>query len=257
MINVGDGWISYNPKQYRYNIGMVSIDKEMIDYFVFCCQKVFDIVPKVYLTKSNNPNWNDRYFVYLCRKVIAEYFLGLAPLDFYRDQTCQIIPCVFDYPIDLKTSYLQAFFDSQGSVYLTNNTILGAKKQQEALIGIQQLLNSIDIKSSIKRGAITIYNKSIPKYKNLIGFQCQRKMDKLNQIPDPYYQREFTKEEVNQIINLYNKKVSWRKIAQSLNCSKGAIQYRIEKHCKHSPLPIAVHAPTTISPPLGTASSRL
>ena len=235
-INIGDGWISYNPIQKRYNIGLVSIDYELIEYFSLCCLKIFDKSPNIYLKKSTNANWKDRYSAYLCSKHIVEFFLELAPLEYYRDQTSQIVPCVFDFSLELKASYLQAFFDGQGSVLTKNNIITGAKKRQTTLIDIQKILDSMSIKSSVKKNAVVICNKNIPKYKELIGFQCQRKLDKLNQIPEPFYQREFTDHEVNQIINLYYKNVAWRQIAKYLKCSKGAIQYRIEKHCKNSPL---------------------
>lgn len=228
-INIGDGCLFTGDRWNHNFIHLVSVDIELRDYWAECCQTVWSKTPRCWVDFPDYPNAKPQYKACLSGRATVYEFLELAPLSFYKDRTAEIVPCVFDAPRECQASYLQAFFDGQGSVARTR--VVGYKKRREVLEGAAQLLKHFGIKASICKGKVQISQCDIPSFRDNINFQCARKREALAKISieDHFRGHQWDESLLHSISAFYQQGLGSKRIGQHLGLGDGAVRKAIRR----------------------------
>lgn len=172
---LADGCINF-----KRNAVMLSLSGED-GYLV---QRIADILFKTkYIVKSDkqslkNPNHKDRYKFYLVDKNICN---SLKNLGFCQNKTVSNNFTIETIPLKFRRDFIRGFFDGDGSVYITNNSLnVHFVGLESILIEIKKELEKIGISSNIYKCSSTDVVKelrfgdikSIKKYYDFIYNTC-------------------------------------------------------------------------------------
>ena len=239
VLNIGDGWIShYHPNHNEHRaihiIGCVSKDFDLIEEFSRCINSVWGKNPKIEKRLPKSPKWAIRYIATLHSKPIVEFLLSLAPLEYYRDISAQIVPSVYDAPLECQRAYLQAFFDGQGSVDIKRRVIRASKKQIAVLEYIRKMLAGFGLSSYVTRGknpTIKIQPGYTKIFEQAIGFRCKRKAEALKIIPATFQRHPIlTAENITQMNTLLATGLPKSEIARRMGVSRGCVTKRVTRN---------------------------
>lgn len=198
-VGPGDGWI-----ETKGVIGLKAKDLDFVEKFRDCLTKVYGACPKVRQTDGY-------YRVRFCsRYLIRNDILNYGALEHFKEGSERVPKQIKNAAPAIKRAYLQAFFDSQGWVYLhsamygkqkgvktprTSRRVEAVKNNLYVIQEIRQLLSDLNIYSYIRRKSekgyrIAITGKiDLKLFKNQIGFSIARKRLKLDAIFSSYHRR--------------------------------------------------------------------
>jgi|SRR3989344_221012 len=227
----GDGYLNKSPK--GCTISLNSIDEEFVQRFSKCLRKIYKITPKEHLVKLKN-GWNNQHRSRLCSKKV------IKDLERYhrnfRTFEWRIPKEILEEKQDIWIKFLQGFFDSEGYVSnkIKNKKIIGASASIKGLEEIKELLNNLDIKSSIysnkKRKAKLIHigdKKSMEMFNKKISFTIRRKKENLKRLIEDYKSCEEVHKKIISIyptmVKLRNEGLSYSKIGDKLDIAQRTV----------------------------------
>ncbi len=186
----GDGWLDSSPNVRRYQIGLETIDEEFADEFRRCLYATYGIIPSKKKLAEKHPGWSDKYCVKLCCKAACEDLLSYSS---FKGNEWNVPHAIKTAPLDIKTSYLRGFFDSEGSVDINSQRVSGTSACLPGLCGISELLTDFGIKSKvIQSSKKSVYNlrtcgrASVELFARYVGFTINRRKEKLQQLLASY-----------------------------------------------------------------------
>lgn len=221
VIGPGDGFIEYRKKGGIYRIVLEAVNRDFINYFVYCLERVYEINPRIEKVKVRRVNENPRLKVVLQSKEVAEDILSYD-CDF-KEKTWRIPKTIKESSRKLKAKYLQGFADSQACV--SKKSILFCNQNNAGLIEMKNLMNNIgfDNVREGKVGLILCDRKSIELFTQLVNFNIGYKKERLKREMANYKLWKTREEEMNsikpKIIELRNKGLSYPEISELCNVS--------------------------------------
>jgi len=186
----GDGYLTYNNKLRRYQIGLNATDKKFVNEFKKSLISFFQITPTNEFKKSKKVNWNDQYATRLCSKEACDYINSIGE---FRKENWTVPKIIKESDEDVKCTFIKGFFDSEGEIDKQIGRVGATSMNLEGLKEIQELLNDLKIRSTIilvkdlrpntsQKYRLRINDKkSIILFNDLIGFTIQRKQQILDQ----------------------------------------------------------------------------
>lgn len=191
VIGPGDGSFIFNLNKKNYGLRLEVLDREFVEKFKECLEKVYNLKVKSYI-KKQNPNNLFGASLY-SKKVLLDVLRYGKMIEFKHFN--EIVPQqIKNSSKEIKSWYLKGFFDSQGTVCINKNYlhsgVRGFKKNKKVLGEIKELLKDLEIKSWVcHAGRNTNYFfVEIKGYKNLklfyekVGFSILRKQEKLKKV---------------------------------------------------------------------------
>lgn len=182
----GDGFLVYcqEGKQYRmYKVALETIDEEFANEFLKCLYLTYGITPVKRKIIEKRPRRKDRYHVALHCKAACE---DLLKYDSFGTRRWNVPETVKTAPLNVKTSYLRGFFDSEGGVSVKGRVIYVASVCAQGLHDISMLLTDFGITARIKQPfgknfcLLKICDRSsISLFAKHVGFTINRKNEAL------------------------------------------------------------------------------
>jgi len=192
VIGPGDGFIEIPknyPKKGTMRICLESVDKDFINYFAYCLEKVYELKPTIKLLKWRKGDSQLHYKVILCSKAACNDILSYGVS--FKEKDWKIPIIIKNAPNEIKAKYLQGFADSQGCVSL-DRAILLASKNREGIKEIKQLFDDLKIKTWNWNAGLGITNRIfLNAFNQKIGFIINRKQERLKNILSSYKIRLF------------------------------------------------------------------
>ncbi len=197
----GDGclWKGFTKKkqvtkitpQMEYHIRLVAIDRDFVDYFAHCIEKVYGVKPSYKYRKTKNINWSDTYTVYCRQKAI---FNDIESFGAFSTKTWRTPSEILNSNKNIISAFLRGFFDSEGTVNPKkyNRYIRADSTNIKGLREIVYLLKKLDIKpTKISKDRdcyyVSISNiDGLEKFYKYIGFSIRRKFKRLESIIKQY-----------------------------------------------------------------------
>lgn len=173
---------------YNYILRFSVTDKDFMKEFIYCFEKVFSYVPKVYFCSSEKENNKDVHTICINRKEIFIEFYKLIYANHYKWHVPESI--LISQNLDIIESFLRGFADAEGSVDKRYGYISLCSTNKNGLNQVKYLFDKIGIKTSriciSKHNKFstnhTIYITSRPqmyKFNNYVGFCIKRKQYRL------------------------------------------------------------------------------
>jgi intein-encoded DNA endonuclease-like protein len=230
----GDGYI--HKAKHSYQIGLQATDKDFVIKFSKCIERIYQIKPSFSIRLSRHRNWNDQWQTRLVSKSVYNDIINYGA---WKADTWSVPSNLLSSPRSLKTEFLQGFFDSEGHVDVKYKRVSAISINIDGLNGIKNLLDSLQIRSTIRSVKIIrgkrrkSYNiniedrKSIELFHKFIGFGIKRKSNQLDSLVKSYKLWKSTKEEIARILpsikELRGQNLSYQKIGRKLNVSPSTV----------------------------------
>jgi len=180
----GDGYMDYNEKKRRYNVGLSATDKEFVEKFKESLFNFFKVNSSDEFRKSRNKNWSDQYITRLCSKEACDFINTIG--NFRKDKWG--IPDIIKNSTErIKCAFLRGFFDSEGEIDKRIWRIGATSMNMNGLKQVGELLKSLGIRYTIinvkdnrlnthQKYRLRIHDKkSIKLFNESIGFTIKRK----------------------------------------------------------------------------------
>lgn len=200
VVGLGDGCISISTDK-SWNIGMSSKDIEFINEFARCVKEVYGFDCSIRTIKQGREAFgagNSIYVAGLYSKEVVDDILRYGEYKHFKHHTGRVPNAIKEADLGIKSAYLRAFFDSQGSLQKGKNRCISAIKADERSVDeIAHLLSTLGIRSKIysrldkkygvKQWTLVISRrKFIERFAKLIGFTIERKKRILNEMLKTY-----------------------------------------------------------------------
>ncbi len=202
VIGPGDGFLERD-----FRICLEAIDKDFIDYFALCLEKVYGIKPIIKLLKPRPTDTKPHYKVSLysveaCRELLS-YNVSLKEKDW------RVPKVIKESSDEIKGMYLRGKADSQGSVCHkgTVRWVELSSNNQVGLMEIGELLNKLGVLDWYihEHGVRISSRRSLSKFFENIGFIIERKGQKLKELLESYKFYKRSQREMNEIVpNIYS-----------------------------------------------------
>jgi intein-encoded DNA endonuclease-like protein len=234
----GDGYLTCS-KGSDYQIALQSIDKEFVNEFTNCINKIYNLEAKESFIKTKNPQWSDKYQSRVCSK---EIFLDLQNYHKnFKTFEWNVPKQILKSSKNIQAKFLQGFFDSDGHVNWKGKQIIGASANIGGIKGIKGLLDNQGIKSTVFQYknrnlmGVGIYGrKNLELFTKNINFIIKRKKENLNKLMNSYKRYLMPRSEIikqhKKMIDYRKKGLSYSKIADKLNISSHTIRSHIHKY---------------------------
>jgi intein-encoded DNA endonuclease-like protein len=231
----GDGYL-HKTKNSSYQVAMQAIDKEFVEEFARCLEKIYKIKPTISFIKVKTRNWNNKYQARTCRKLIYNNLLQYSPS--FKTKEWIIPNEIKNSNLKIQSAFLKGFFDSEGCIEYKSRRISGTSTNLNGLKEIQKLLHNFNIRTKIqlknpkgnrsKVGSIRIQDRrSIETYAQHIGLTINRKKIVLEKALTEYKlyvtPHKESKKLVPKIIELRKKGLPYNRIAKEVNLSIGTV----------------------------------
>ncbi len=186
----GDGCISYNKNMQRYQIILLATDQEFVDKFRNILGNYFKISPTNEFRKTRNKNWRDQYVTRLCSREACDFILKIGGFGKAEWKVPEIIKVSKN---NIKSSFIRGFFDSEGEIDKDIGRVGATSMNFDGLREVQDLLASLNIKSTIikrkdlrpntsQKYVLRVHDKnSILLFYSLVGFTIERKQKVLKE----------------------------------------------------------------------------
>ncbi len=233
VVGPGDGFIEYRISNGQYRVVLEAVNKDFVDYFVFCLKKVYGIEPRKEKIKKRRENEKIRSKIVLQSKEVCKDVLGYD-CDF-KEKTWGVPKAIKEAPKNIQTKYIQGFADSQGCV--SKRQIILANQNKEGLKEIIDLFHNIGISNIkyCKAGVILCDRKSVELFSKLVNFNISYKKEKLEEEINNYKVWKTLQKDVDKIkpkvIILRKSGLSYPQIANKLNISI-SFAWNHSKHLK-------------------------
>ena len=224
VIGPGDGYI----RGRRDTIGLNVIDKDFAIKFKSSLEKIYNIECSF---KKVKPSGLGNKLIYRVMLYSINVVKDFKKYNVSFKESNWEVPNIIKLSSDeMIASYLTGFFDSQGCV--SERRIEAFSKNKQGLREIGFLLESLNLRYSIKNNKISIYSRnSLNKFYNEVGFSIQRKQNKLFYMLKGYKRNYTTSDKADILIPLIkkylNKGYSQRRVASMLDISRTIIKNRI------------------------------
>ncbi len=183
-----DRWLYKN-----YIVYLAARDKDFVDEFIRCANKIYGFTPSLYFRKRSklNKRWSDIWIARITRK---EVYKDLSPYNFGTN-TWKVPKEIIDSKDEkIIGAFLKGFYDSEGSISMgprsfnlfihSNNYegIMGVKSLLERLgIKIFKIMKDIRLSRNPTFFFIISSKKNLEIFLNRVGFSIQRKQNKLKE----------------------------------------------------------------------------
>ncbi|MAF50757.1 MAG: hypothetical protein CMH64_01570 [Nanoarchaeota archaeon] len=223
VVGPGDGYIRLNKNE----TGLAVIDKDFAMKFKQSLEKIYGL--KCKFKKEAPTGWgkNPRWRVILYSKNVVED-LNKYGVNF-KEFNWRIPKIIQNSSFKIKSAYVSAFCDSQGSVGCRR--ISTFSKNTEGLLEMKDLFESIGLRVSLRKNNLEIFGKrSLEFFYGKIGFSILRKRNKLKSLIDGYKRQYTLSEDIDKLKPLMEeyveKNYSRLKISRLLKISSTAIKNR-------------------------------
>ncbi len=240
----GDGSV-YKNKQNSRKIVLSVSDKDFATEFARCLKTVYGIEPIVSEAKRHWPegkNWSNAWEARIFSKQAYEDILSY---DSFKTESWKVPEIIFQSSVEIKTSFLRGFFDSEGCVSFRRIRAVSINSDGTNQIG--DILKSLNIKYRIKckqkeksnwqdQKIVDITGiQNLRTYKDLIGFSIRRKQEKLSIMLNNYQKTQKTHEEVlelkEKMFELRKQNLSYPQISKQLGIGVNTVwMYINNKH---------------------------
>lgn len=174
-----DGYIE------SYRLGLDATDRDFVEYFAYCIEKIFKTPVRIKYRMSRSANWKPQFVVRLNSKEACRELLHFGK---FKQENWGVPKEIFASDEKIICSYLQGFADGDGGVDKTNGFIGLYSKNLLGLKEIGLLLSKIGISWRLvaridKASTIKIHKLSdLITYQKKIGFSIGRKNQCLSKI---------------------------------------------------------------------------
>ncbi len=235
VVGPGDGFIEFNSNSQQ--ICLEAVDRDFIEHFAFCLEKVYGIKPSIKLLKprptDTKPHYKVRlYSVEACRDLVKYNVC-------FRESKWQIPEVIKKSSMRLIGEYIKGMADSQGSVNVRAKHITLCNKNTRGLEEIGNLLNKLDIPDwHIYDIGLTITShRSLNKFYENAGFIIERKQEKLEKLLESYKIFRLPRREIARLIpvvfKLYENSLTPREISDKTDLASSTI-YRYFRKFKEN-----------------------
>ncbi|GAI17867.1 unnamed protein product, partial [marine sediment metagenome] len=152
---MGDGCISIS-KGKSWDIGMSSKDIEFINEFARCVKEVYGFDCSIRTTKQGEGAFgagNSIYVADLYSKEVVDDILRYDEYKHFKHHTGRVPNAIKGADLKIKSAYLRAFFDSQGTLQFhkkrRHRCISAIKADERSVDEIAHLLSTLGIRSKI------------------------------------------------------------------------------------------------------------
>lgn len=197
VVGPGDGCVVNTKKR---NVCLKATDINFVKEFSRCIKKVYGLTyePSMHESRGGgivpkSGNYKPMYEVQLSSKEVVRDVLRYGELKDFKHHTERVPEEIKRASLDIKSSYLRAFFDSQGHVVYTGSgktvrrKITATKANREVLEELGELLLAFNIKWQIRPASnkswqvVITGRNSIQSFSERIGFTIERKKRVLNE----------------------------------------------------------------------------
>jgi orotate phosphoribosyltransferase-like protein len=232
VVGPGDGFIEFNKNSKQ--ICLEAIDKDFIDYFAKCLEKIYGIKPSIKLLKMRPTDTHQHFKVRLYSTEACKELLSYGVS--FREGNWEVPNEIKKAPSQIRAMYLRGMADSQGSVIYSGQTrfVELCNTNTKGLEEIGELLNSLGVIDwYIYDKGLRIYGrKALTLFAQKINFTIERKTKTLERLLNSYNVWKKTQREINElmphIISLKESGISVNKISKRLNVDHRAISKRLK-----------------------------
>lgn len=184
----GDGWLTT-----KYRIGLEVRDKDFIDYFQLCLERVYNLrcgrsirPERLKMICGRMCRSREQQVLTLTSKRVVEDLLRYLPS--FRTFDWRVPDAIRDSDAELKSYFLRGLFDSEGCVRYRRNGYASIQLYSanfKGLTAVSSLLFSIGVRNKLYRKLDNYFYLDIADYSSLklygdkIGFIIARKQGKL------------------------------------------------------------------------------
>ncbi len=180
--SIGDGYVGIS--KHDYNIKYEVSDKELLDSFETDLVNTYGL-KAMHGKNPSGKTGKDIPYIRLRSKLVFEDLMKYAT---YYSKDWRLKPLFLNCSSEIKREFLKALFDDEGSVIPGNKTIRLYSINERGLLQVKDMLTEFKITSRIKSGFGYMRNvyalaiKDLKLFKERIGFNLQRKQEKLNNL---------------------------------------------------------------------------
>ena len=179
VVGPGDGFIELTKQAKR--ICLEAVDKDFIDYFAYCLQKVYGLAPAIKVLKPRPTDTKPHYKVCLYSVEACKDLLSYNVS--FKEKSWEVPKEIINSPEEIISSYIRGMADSQGSVHKsTSRRVQLSSKNTKGVRQIGLLLEKLGIVDwYIHNVGLSITaRRSLETFDKKINFNIKMKNSKLN-----------------------------------------------------------------------------